>query len=60
MLTMLLSNADPKSYLDAALESAQMLFNAFSPIVKDARDTRPMRAREVNLAGEERCVRSVP
>ncbi|TMW60341.1 hypothetical protein Poli38472_000383 [Pythium oligandrum] len=41
-------------YLGVAVEAAQQLFNAFSPVVKDARDARQYQPRGVNLAAEER------
>ncbi|DAZ94295.1 TPA: hypothetical protein N0F65_012064 [Lagenidium giganteum] len=44
-------------YVSVGIDSGQKLFDAFSPVVKDARDARPLRLREVNLAGEERVQR---
>ncbi|RLN72022.1 hypothetical protein BBJ28_00024138 [Nothophytophthora sp. Chile5] len=41
-------------YLSVGIDSGHKLFDAFSPIVKDVRDARQFRSREVNLAGEER------
>ncbi|EGZ27498.1 hypothetical protein PHYSODRAFT_308732 [Phytophthora sojae] len=44
-------------YLSVGIDSGQKLFDAFSPIVKDARDARQYRSRAINLAGEERAQR---
>lgn len=44
-------------YLNVAIDSGQKLFDAFSPIVKDARDAQQYRSRVINLAGEERAQR---
>jgi hypothetical protein len=41
-------------YLSVGIDSGLKLFDAFSPIVKDARDARQYRSRAINLAGEER------
>ncbi|ETI35269.1 hypothetical protein L917_17570 [Phytophthora nicotianae] len=44
-------------YLSVGVDSGHKLFDAFSPIVKDARDSRQYRSRAINLAGEERAQR---
>ncbi|POM72881.1 Katanin p80 subunit [Phytophthora palmivora] len=44
-------------YLSVGIDSGHKLFDAFSPIVKDARDARQYRSRPINLAGEERAQR---
>ncbi|KAG2762684.1 hypothetical protein PC129_g13255 [Phytophthora cactorum] len=44
-------------YLSVGVDSGHKLFDAFSPIVKDARDARQYRSRAINLAGEERAQR---
>ncbi|KAL4163189.1 hypothetical protein KRP22_015067 [Phytophthora ramorum] len=44
-------------YLSIGIDSGHKLFDAFSPIVKDARDARQFRSRAINLAGEERAQR---
>ncbi|KAG7394767.1 WD repeat-containing protein 90 [Phytophthora boehmeriae] len=44
-------------YLSVGIDSAHKLFDVFSPIIKDARDARQYRSREINLAGEERAQR---
>ncbi|OWZ04288.1 Katanin [Phytophthora megakarya] len=44
-------------YLNVGIDSGHKLFDAFSPIVKDAREARHYGSRVINLAGEERAQR---
>ncbi|KAF4032722.1 con80 domain of Katanin [Phytophthora infestans] len=44
-------------YLSIGIDSGRKLFDAFSPMVKNARDARQYRSRAINLAGEERAQR---
>lgn len=44
-------------YLSVGIDLGHKLFDAFSPVIKDARDARQYRSREINLAGEERAQR---
>lgn len=38
------------------MDVGQKLFDAFSPIVKDSLRSKQFRSRDVDLAGEQRCV----